>query len=247
MKNKVLSILKSVLWCVIMLVFPIVSGFIVTALKMGTVEGLFLQGGFMAAALVVPLIMVLVGKWNYSDIGFDKFDKASAKRLLFYLPFVLIFIPVAISVFYIKSTGYFFGVLFLYLFVGLSEEVYFRGIIPYVLKKDFSLIGVIVVSSIIFGIGHLTTAFTSNDGLEIALTVLNAFIFGFMAIELAIIANNIIPGIIIHFLFDFETKIIVMSGKELLIAECVRGAVMVVIAVWLALIIYKNKDQYSQK
>ena len=230
-----------------MLIFPITSGVIATVAKLDVVETLVLQGGFMAASLIIPVAIIISGKWHFEDVGLNRFDSASNKRLFYYLPFVLIFVPVAVRGFTVTSIEYFFGALFLYLMVGIAEEVYFRGIIPMILRRDYNIVGVIVISSIIFGLGHVASAFTSNDALEIGLSVLNALIFGFMAIELAIIAKNIIPGIIIHFIFDFETKIIIMSGQELMIAELVRGAIMVLIAVWLALVIYKNKDQYSQK
>lgn len=241
MKKKFFSVLQSAAWCLIMLAFPVASGVIAAITKMGTVETLFLQGVFMAVSLIIPAIIVLTGKWKIKEIGFGRFDRTSFKQLAFFLPFLLIFVPVAIRGFSVRSTGYFFGALFLYFFVGVAEEVYFRGIIPFILKKEFSLLWTIILSSLLFGMGHVASAFTANNGWEIVLTVLNAVLFGFMAIETAVIAKNIIPGIIIHFLFDFETKIIVMSGQELLVAECVRGAVMTLITIWLAVVILTQK------
>ena len=131
--------------------------------------------------------------------------------------------------------------MFLYLFVGISEEVYFRGIIPRYLKEEFSTKGIVLWSTLIFGIGHVATAFTGSNVFEIALTVLNAFIFGWLAMEMTIISSNIIPVFLVHFLFDFETKIVVMNGKELLIAEIVRGIMMFIIASGL-LLLYISKE-----
>ena len=101
-------------------------------------------------------------------------------------------------------------------------------------------------STVIFGIGHVATAFTGSNILEIILTVLNAFIFGWLAIEMTIISSNIIPAFLLHFIFDFETKIVVMSGKELLIAEIIRGILMVILASWFAAVIYKQKNTNFQ-
>lgn len=245
MKRKTLAVLQSALLCIIMLAFPIASGVFAVVMELGTIETLFLQGGFMAASLSIPAVMVLTGKCKIKEIGFDRIDRVSFKRLGCWLPFLLIFVPVAIRGFSVRSTGYFFGVLFLYSFVGVAEEVYFRGIIPFILKKEFSLLWVIILSSFLFGVGHVATAFTASSGWEIALTVLNALLFGFMAIESAIVANNIFPGILIHFLFDFETKIITMSGQELFVAECIRGAIMTLLAIWLTVTIFKNKKYYT--
>ena len=197
----------------------------------------------MLIALIPPTMLVLSGKWHWREIGFAQFDFVGFKGVLYYIPLLLIFVPVAIKGFYIKSTGYVLGSLFLYLFVGISKEVYFRGIIPKFLKKEFSNKGIILISTFIFGIGHIATAFTGGSAFEIALTVFNAFIFGWLAIEITIISSNIIPAILVHFFFDFETKIVVMNGRELLIAECFRGILMVIIASWFAVFIHKKRKR----
>ncbi len=240
MKNKILVIFKSILWCLVILLFPIISGALSVIFSLDTVITLFLQGTFMVMALIPPAIFVLSGKWHWSEIGFKKMNVRSCKRGFYFIPLLVIFIPVAVKGFYVKSIGYVFGSLFLYLFVGISEEIYFRGIIPRYLKEEFSTKGILIVSTFIFAIGHIATAFTANNVFEIALTVLNALIFGWLAMEITIVSSNIIPAILLHFLFDFETKIAVMNGRELLMAESVRGTLMFIIACWLSSVIYKK-------
>ncbi len=236
-KEKIFALCKSVLWGSYILFFPIFSGVLSVVLSLGTIETLLLQGFFMLVTLVIPLIFVLSGKWKWKENGFDKYDIECSKKAYHFLPLIAIFIPVAIQGFYVKSVVYVFCNLFLYLTVGMAEEVYFRGIIPRYLNKVFSLKRVILISTVIFGIGHIANAFTTSNVWEIFLTVLNAFLFGWLAIEMTIISKNIVPVILLHFLFDFETKIAVMSGNTLLIAECVRGAIVFVVAAWLAIVI----------
>lgn len=240
MKNKILVIFKSILWCLVILLFPIISGALSVIFSLDTVITLFLQGTFMIMALIPPAIFVFSGKWHWSEIGFKKMNARSCKRGFYFIPLLVIFIPVAVKGFYVKSIGYVFGSLFLYLFVGISEEIYFRGIIPRYLKEEFSTKGILIVSTFIFAIGHIATAFTANNVFEIALTVLNALIFGWLAMEITIVSSNIIPAILLHFLFDFETKIAVMNGRELLMAESVRGTLMFIIACWLSGVIYQK-------
>lgn len=242
MKSKVLVICKSFLWGFVLLLFPIASGVLSVVLSLNIVETLFLQGTFMLIAIAPPILLVLNGKWNWSEIGLTRFDFENCKKGLFFSPVLVIFIPVAMQGFYIKSTSYVLGSLFLYLFVGISEEIYFRGIIPHYLKREFSTKAIILLSALIFGIGHMATAFTGSDLFEIALTVLNAFIFGWLSIELTILSRNIIPAILVHFFFDFETKIVAMSGRDLLIAEGVRGVLMFIIVIWLTIVIGKGKE-----
>lgn len=243
MKDKVLAICKSLLWCLMVLLFPITSGTLSVMLALDTVTALFLQGIFMVLALIPPAIFVFIGKWQWKEVGFEQFDFEGCKRALYFVPLIVIFVPVAVKGFYLKSIGYVLGSLFLYLFVGISEEVYFRGIIPQYLKEKFSTKGIVLLSALIFGIGHVATAFTGSSIFEITLTVLNALIFGWLVMEMTIISSNIIPAVLVHFLFDFETKIVVMSGKELLVAEFVRGILMFIIAGWLAVVVYKRRKR----
>ena len=243
MKHKVLAICKSLLWCFLVLLFPIASGTISVILALDTVTTLFLQGTFMALALIPPAIFVFSGKWQLREVGFASFDFKGCKKVLYFIPLLVIFVPVAIKGFYVKSIGYVLGSLFLYLFVGISEEVYFRGIIPRYLKEEFSTKGIVLWSTLIFGIGHVATAFTGSNVFDIALTVLNAFLFGWLAMEMTIISSNIIPAILVHFLFDFETKIVVMNGTDVRIAEVIRGAMMFIMASWFAVVIYKQRKR----
>lgn len=240
-REKSAALGKPILWGICILLFPVLSGTCSAVLSLETVETLILQGVFMLLSMAVPVMFVFMKKWSWSEIGFSKMDIDGCKRAAYFLPLLAVFVPVAVEGFSIKFAGYVWGNLFLYCMVGIAEEVYFRGIIPKYLGRAFSRKGVMVLSTLIFGIGHIASAFTAGSGLEIFLSVLNACIFGWLAIEMAVICKNIVPGILLHALFDFETKIVVMQGQELLLAECVRGAIMVLAAIWLGTVLAKRK------
>lgn len=240
MTNKTAAICKSILWGLLVLLFPIMSGVLSVILYLDTIETLIMQGVFMIIALIPPIFLVLIGKWRWDEIGFERYNYRICRKALFFIPVLVIFIPVAIKGFYIKSLEYVLGSLFLYLFVGITEEVYYRGIVPKYLSKAFSVKETILISTLIFGVGHVAVALTGSGAFEIILTVFNAFIFGWLAMEMTILSRNIVPAILIHFFFDFETKIVAISGKELLIAECVRGMLMFIIAIWLAVVTNKK-------
>lgn len=74
MKHKVLAIYKSLLWCFVVLLFPIASGTISVILTLDTITTLFLQGIFMALALIPPAAFVFSGKWQWREVGFAPFD-----------------------------------------------------------------------------------------------------------------------------------------------------------------------------
>lgn len=247
MSNRLSAIFKSCLWGIVILLFPISSGVLSVICALDTIETLFLQGAFMLAAVIPPAFLVLSGKWSWKEIGYAPFDLAGSKKALYFIPVLAIFIPAAIKGFHFESVEYVLGNLFLYLCVGFTEELYFRGIIPMYLGKVFSRKGMMCLSTVIFGVGHIAGALGGSSGFEIVLTVLNALIFGWLAIEMTVISNNILPASFIHFFFDFETKIAAMRGRELLIAEGVRGAIMFLAALWLAVCISKRKVQEKKE
>jgi membrane protease YdiL (CAAX protease family) len=243
MKYKAKAVVKSVLWGIVIIIFPVASGVLSAVLKFDTIKTLIFQGCFMFASLIPVFIFCAVKKRKPQEIGFGKIDAAGVKKALYFIPAVFIFIPVAVKGFYIKSEEYVLATLFLYAGVGISEEIYFRGLIPDYLEKAFTTKYVVIISALIFGLGHLSSAFGGGGAAETALNVLNAFIFGWMAIELAVLSKNIAPLIVIHFLFDLETKTAVIGGKSLIIAETVRGAVMFLYAIYLACALYKNRKK----
>lgn len=240
MKQKVFALTKSLLWCLVILLFPVISGALSVILSLDTITALFLQGAFMIMALIPPAVFILRGKRDWKEYGLARIDLAGCRRALYFAPVLVIFIPPALKGFSAESAAYAAGSLFLYLFVGIAEEVYFRGVIPRYLKDAFSTKGVVLLSAVIFAVGHIAAALAGSTAFEIALTVLNAFIFGWLAIEMTILSSSIAPAVLVHFFFDFETKITVMSGRALLTAEIVRGVLMVILAGWLAAVIHKR-------
>ena len=241
--KKFKAILFSLLWCLIILAFPITSGVIASITKLDKISTIILQVSFMLLSLVVPLVFLLTKKWNFKEIGFNKITKEGAKNVLYFLPLLLIFIPCSVQGFHVESIEYFFANLYLYLFVGIAEELYFRGIIPYYLRKAFDIKWIVIISSLIFGLGHSATILTDGNIAMMILTVINALIFGFLTIEMYMLCKSIIPGMFIHFLFDFETKFIRMNGNKLLIAEIIRGAVMTLIAIYFAIVLFRKTNK----
>ena len=241
--KKFKAILFSLLWCLIILAFPITSGVIASITKLDKISTIILQGSFMLLSLVVPLVFLLTKKWNFKEIGFNRITKEGAKNVLYFLPLLLIFIPCSVQGFHVESIEYFFANLYLYLFVGIAEELYFRGIIPYYLRKAFDIKWIVIISSLIFALGHSVTILTDGNIAMMILTVINALIFGFLTIEMYMLCKSIIPGMFIHFLFDFETKFIRMNGNKLLIAEIIRGAVMTLIAIYFAIVLFRKTNK----
>lgn len=54
--KKVKSVLLSVIWIVVILIFPVVSGVIVTVLEMNQIQIFITQGCFMIISLAIPIL-----------------------------------------------------------------------------------------------------------------------------------------------------------------------------------------------
>lgn len=234
------AIAEALLFCIVILIFPVVSGAISAILKLDINKTLLLQSAFMAMSLLVPAGLLIARKITLSDIGLVSCSKGGASKVLYYLPALLIFLPTALQGFCFQSIEYMLGSFLLYLFVGISEEIYFRGLIQHILQKTFSVRMTILLSTMIFGLGHSASAFSGAKLFEVVLTIINALIFGWMAAGLVVLGKSILPLIAIHFFFNFESKIIVMGGSLLPAAEFARGAIMFLYAIYLAMVISKS-------
>lgn len=240
--GKIKSILFSILFAIILIIFPVLSGVLIGVLTSINgnnydIWGKFIQSGFFLISIIIAFLYLKRNKIKLPSIGITfKLEKI----YLLFLPCLLIFIPTLCGGLQWKGMTYFFGCLFLYSLVGISEEIYFRGIIPNILNKEFNIQSIILISTLIFGLGHASIAFASSDIFEILLTIINALIFGWLAIELKYLTQNITFLMLIHFLFDFESKFILMNGTPLIIAEFLRGTIMAIYAIVLLIIISKN-------
>lgn len=241
MSKKVKNVILAFLLGVFVIIFPVSSGVIAGITNMQTPAVYYLQAGFMLIPIIVFLLFFLVKKKKASDFYFGKIQK---KSILFYLLTLPIFIPLSIKGYGLKDVTSFFGILFLYLFVGIAEELYYRAAITKLLDESFSPLGNIIISTLIFGLLHITTALSGADAVETILTIINSLFFGLMAASLLYLTKNVYPLCFIHFLFDFQSKFILMEGNALFICEIIRGTILAFISLGLFIyIIYINKKK----
>jgi len=67
----------------------------------------------------------------------------------------------------------------------------------------------------------------------IVLSILNAFLFGWVAAETALLTKNILPLMMFQCLFDFFTYQMVATGNALILIYAVRGSLMTAVAIYL--------------
>jgi membrane protease YdiL (CAAX protease family) len=227
------SVAASILWAVIVTAFPVASGVIVVTTKADATSSRLIQAAFMYASLVVPFGYCKAKKIPLRDILLKGIDKGGVRASLFYLPLVAILLPMIVSGVDLSHSGYVLATLLFTLGVGIAEEVYFRGIILRFLGKSFGPLPAVFISVLIFGIGHASGAFVEANMVMVLLSILNAFLFGWVAAENALITKNLIPIIVFHSLFDFLTYQMLATGDATIAVYAVRGTLMAVVALYL--------------
>jgi len=229
------SVFASILWAVIIIAFPVASGVIVVTTKAEPTSSRLIQAAFMYASLSIPLVYCRAKGVPLNEIFLRGIDRGGVRASLFYLPLFVVLLPMIIGGVDLSNTGYVLATLLFTLGVGIAEEVYFRGIIIRFLGKSFGPLPVVFISVLIFGIDHASGAFVEASVILVLLSILNAFLFGWVAAETALITKNLIPLMIFHCLFDFLTYQMLATGNAMIVIYAVRGTLMAIVALFLLL------------
>ena len=129
-------------------------------------------------------------------------SQLSAKKLLYYIPLVLLCLLNVISGFALESAV---PVIVLesisMLFVGFLEEIIFRGFLFKAMAKD-NMKSAVIVSSLTFGIGHIVNLLNGAEVIPTICQIVGAVGFGFMCVMIFIKSKSLLPCIITHSVFN---------------------------------------------
>ncbi|MCB9498771.1 MAG: CPBP family intramembrane metalloprotease [Bacillales bacterium] len=244
--KKIADLFISILFGLIILIFSVVPTLLSIYFRADNEQVVLIQGTFLYLSLIPAFIYIHFynKKEGVEKIQIFKMNKKGVYLSLFFIPLFLVIFPYSIEG---VNTSYIFLYAFLYLAVGLAEEVYFRGIILKRLKRSYSWLSVIILSSLIFALAH-GSHLIFGEGLDaVWLTVKNAFIFGIMASEVAYLTDNLSVLILIHFLFDFEGAII--TGFNAGINLYIKWGIMLLYIIYLTIIIliFTNKKNNNKE
>ncbi|WP_019910168.1 CPBP family intramembrane glutamic endopeptidase [Paenibacillus sp. HW567] len=157
---------------------------------------------FFVMAVIVSVYMTRKGR-SLASFGFKKLNPAKTQQVLYYIPLLIIalFQPAMNGINFDLSVTEVVSILLMTVLVGFTEETIFRGI----LREKLRLKGpvfYIVFSSVFFGILHMANALNGTEFIHILLQVINALLLGCMLALLIETADNIIPLIAFHFIYD---------------------------------------------
>lgn len=231
--QKTKPVLLSIVWTIVMLIFPVVSGVIATVFEMNQIEIFLTQGCFMLLSIIIPIVYVCKKKVYVNEIGLRKTEPGSLRKTLLFIPIILSELPLMLVGVNFKSFIYVSVLTFFTLIVGISEELYFRGIILKLLKDNYSVKQTIVISALVFGIGHIAGILAGKSIVEVLLQIINAIVFGILAAEIVILTKSLFPVIIWHFLFDFVNHISLATSTSQYIAIGFQEIIMIIYALYL--------------
>lgn len=170
-----------------------------------------IQNPVMTAVLLADAVIitaVLFFKRWISEAGLDTgkqtkpgfFSLSILTLLLMALPnLVFIFIaPASIAAEY--GSALIFAIISMSL-VGYLEEVIFRGMLFDSIEKD-SLKQAVIITSLTFGIGHLSNLFTGQNLSDTLLQIAYAVCVGYAFVVARIASGNIWMCVIVHALID---------------------------------------------
>lgn len=93
-------------------------------------------------------------------------------------------------------------ILLLALVPAIWEELTFRGVILSNLQPSFPPIKAVIVSSVLFGLYHFSNLVAWDDPVEVVFGVIMATIFGLGWGYAVIMADSILPGAFLHYMFN---------------------------------------------
>lgn len=229
-KSRVLLI--TLILSFVLMVFPVASGVIVVINDMGALQTYYLQGIFMMLSIVVPVGYMWITKIKPYQIGITRIEKGSLKEVLCFIPIIVakigfLFYGINHDIHTIMALAFFT------IAIGLSEEIYFRGIILNKLKSSFTVKQTIILSSVLFAAVHASQILTGTGFDMVTLIIINALIFGIIASEIVILTKSIIPVIIWHALYDFINWISSVEKTTEIILIIIQSIIMVIYAYYL--------------
>ena len=114
--------------------------------------------------------------------------------------------------------------------IGFLEEVIFRGFLFKMMEKD-NVKSAIIVSSITFGIGHITNLLNGADFIPTLLQVCYAIAIGYMLVMIFYKSKSLIPCIIFHSIFNslsiFSTGNSTILSSIVLIIICLSYGIYI--------------------
>lgn len=214
------NLFKSFGFAILMVLFPIISSVIIQINNITNDTMVYgIQALFFGIACMIGFIF-----YKKYKINSEQACLTAKKEMLWFFPIIIgELFAFLIGVQFTQSFLYYFVLILFTIFVGISEELFFRGIILEILSQKSQKYA-IIVSSILFAFLHLTNLAGGIEVNYVVLQVTFAFIFALVAAQITILTNSILPAIVWHFTHDFIAFVtgnqINLTAIIILIIQC---------------------------
>ena len=234
---------NTILAMVTVLLFYFAQG---AAVVMGGLEGLqaiTVQAAIIWCCSLVAILFFLIKDHSLKKLGFRKPEAVMAKRFLYYIPAIVVALASFAGELMTDGSGLFLPNLIFTLGIGLTEELYFRGIICNMWKEKEKT--AIILSSVLFGLSHLMNVMGGAGLVETLLQIAFAFTYGVVMALILLRTKSIWPCILLHAFHDF-CGFITSEGDEriTIIVATFQFAVLLAYCIYLVVKV-GNKDKMA--
>lgn len=193
---------------------------------------------FVEILFPIVVITYLKKKSLLSYYGINSLKNLRYKNLLFCVPMIIIaFLNLGFGIHINYSWEQLLFISIAMLGVGFSEEILFRSfLIKAVINKNTK--AAIFISSIVFGVIHLTNLFGGANLIQTVLQVIYATSFALMCSLFLIKTNNIIPCMICHSLVNITNSF--MPNDLSIKYQCIGCIAFIIPSAFYALFLYKT-------
>jgi membrane protease YdiL (CAAX protease family) len=198
------------------------------------VEGM-IHGVNWVFPVAAAFLLAVVAWQRWDDLGLKTAPAPGSLRLL-WLPalYIAAFLvlgaslglpPLAVIAFVLINT----------FFVGLSEELMFRGVLLQGLRHSMAIWPAILITSLLFGAIHSLNVFTTGHLLSALMQSGAALLSGLLFIAIRLRTGSLWPAIIVHGLWDFGTFTLSAAGGQMASPEVAPTGLQMLLPVLLVL------------
>lgn len=152
--------------------------------------------------IAAGFLLLVVWSMGWKDVGFSRFNVVLALRLVWLPAIYVVAFGTMATILGLPPAENLAFILINTSFVGLSEELMFRGVLFSGLRSRLGLRSSIWLCCILFGAVHVLNALQTGQWAVAALQAVAAFMTGTMLLAIRLRAGSLYPVIILHAVWD---------------------------------------------
>jgi membrane protease YdiL (CAAX protease family) len=234
-KNFKEDIFRFIVW---LFIYAIISNICIPLSETIHIPNSLTAIGYMLLCTILLLFLTQKGKMEY--YGFKTLTNLNHKKLLFYIPMILIASVNLWTGIHINDTLLQIVLISICMMcVGFIEEVLFRSFLMKALMNKSDKLAILISGSL-FGIIHLLNLFTGANIFSTLLQVFYAISFGVMCAIFFYKTKNIIPCILCHSISNiFDTFLL---SEQTIVMQYIGCVIFILISSFYSIYLWKDNN-----